>query len=301
VAAEEGRNAAVRVSDLTGVSEPSAEKVMLDGNLVDVGREVFINGNRAVESDMITEGDRVEIRGIQTLAELLKAAGSGRTCSDVTVNGRKADAGYILKNYDIIDNEGLISGKQANKPLNSIKSSTVTASTAPVAPVMSAPAAPVMSATTASGVSAPAAPVVSATTASGVSTPAAPVVSAPAAPVPAATVASVPAAPATEAPTAAPTAAASTAPAKTIEASMHEFPAPAVTEDLSDKVVLTVNGDRLALEKRKTSYIFVDVFNHISFDLTKPQGNIVLKLNGSQASFTDEIKSGDIIDIYWDK
>jgi len=64
--------------------------------------------------------------------------------------------------------------------------------------------------------------------------------------------------------------------------------------------VITVNGNKIKLEDNK-QYIFVDVFNYIDFDLTSPKGNIVLKLNGRAANFTDNIVSGDEIEIYWEK
>jgi len=64
--------------------------------------------------------------------------------------------------------------------------------------------------------------------------------------------------------------------------------------------VITVNGKQIALQDGK-KYIFVDIFTHINFDISKHQGNIVLRLNGRQAAFTDMIKPGDVIDIYWEK
>ncbi len=66
-------------------------------------------------------------------------------------------------------------------------------------------------------------------------------------------------------------------------------------------VVLKVNGENIVMKENKSHYIFVDIFNYISFDLTRPQGAIVLRLNGQQAAFTDTIKSGDMIEIYWQK
>lgn len=62
-----------------------------------------------------------------------------------------------------------------------------------------------------------------------------------------------------------------------------------------------VNGSPVDLKAGKDKYIFVDIFNFIDFDITRPQGSIILRLNGRTAAFTDEIKPGDIIDIYWDK
>lgn len=67
----------------------------------------------------------------------------------------------------------------------------------------------------------------------------------------------------------------------------------------ADDIKVTVNGKIIYLKNKKTKYIFVDIFNYIDFDLTKPKGNIMLKLNGRNASFTDEIHYGDVIDIYW--
>lgn len=64
--------------------------------------------------------------------------------------------------------------------------------------------------------------------------------------------------------------------------------------------VITVNGEHIKLNEDR-QYIFVDVFNYINFDLTSPKGNIVLKLNGKLANFTDSILSGDVIEIYWEK
>jgi len=65
-------------------------------------------------------------------------------------------------------------------------------------------------------------------------------------------------------------------------------------------ISVVVNGKTILLENRE-QYIFVDIFNYVDFDLSKPKGNIVLRLNGRQAAFTDVIRHGDIIEIYWDK
>lgn len=62
-----------------------------------------------------------------------------------------------------------------------------------------------------------------------------------------------------------------------------------------------INGKTTFIKGLKTQYIFVDIFNYIDFDLSKPKGNIVLKLNGKEAAFTDPIQSGDMIDIFWEK
>lgn len=66
------------------------------------------------------------------------------------------------------------------------------------------------------------------------------------------------------------------------------------------KIVVTVNKKPVVLEG-KASYIFVDIFDRISFDLSKPQGNIVTKKNGQEAEYMEEIHDGDIIEVFWEK
>lgn len=87
-------------------------------------------------------------------------------------------------------------------------------------------------------------------------------------------------------------------------------PAAAESNPLAEKVFglgsvaegfeITVNGQKISLNEKR-QYIFVDVFSHINFDLSSPKGNIVLKLNGRPANFTDNISSGDFIEIYWEQ
>ncbi|MDD6202325.1 MAG: cell division FtsA domain-containing protein, partial [Lachnospiraceae bacterium] len=62
---------------------------------------------------------------------------------------------------------------------------------------------------------------------------------------------------------------------------------------LVNKMPVTMSG--------KEKYVFVDVFNYISFDLSKPQGVIVTTLNGRDAGYMEELKSGDVVEIYWRK
>lgn len=49
-----------------------------------------------------------------------------------------------------------------------------------------------------------------------------------------------------------------------------------------------------------TPYLFLDMLNLVNIDPTKPQGNIVLRINNAEASYLMEISDGDTIDIYWD-
>lgn len=74
-------------------------------------------------------------------------------------------------------------------------------------------------------------------------------------------------------------------------------PAPQENED--EKLHLIINGEAIVIAKKASEVVFVDIFNHIDFDLTKPKGILNLKLNGERAKYTDLLKHGDIIDIHW--
>ena len=64
-------------------------------------------------------------------------------------------------------------------------------------------------------------------------------------------------------------------------------------------IQVMVNEQAIRLEG-KSAYIFVDVFDYIDFDLSKPQGSgIVTELNGRNAQYMELIHSGDVIKIYW--
>ena len=64
-------------------------------------------------------------------------------------------------------------------------------------------------------------------------------------------------------------------------------------------IVVIVNGRPVQLDK-KESYVFVDVFDYIDFDLSQSNGRgIITKINGVDAQFTQSLRDGDRIDIYW--
>ncbi len=66
-----------------------------------------------------------------------------------------------------------------------------------------------------------------------------------------------------------------------------------------DGINVYVNEKSVNLPPKKTDYLFIDLFNFIDFDLTSPKGIIMLKLNENDANYTDKIKSGDKIRIFW--
>ena len=65
------------------------------------------------------------------------------------------------------------------------------------------------------------------------------------------------------------------------------------------RLVVIVNQKPVVLEGRDI-YRFVDIFDYIDFDTSKMRGNgIVTKVNGEKAQYTQELKNGDKVEIYW--
>lgn len=68
-----------------------------------------------------------------------------------------------------------------------------------------------------------------------------------------------------------------------------------------ENLTVVVNGKPVIL-KGKSSYVFVDAFDYIDIDLSKPQGQgIVTNLNGRQAQYMESLREGDRLEIYWRK
>ena len=74
-----------------------------------------------------------------------------------------------------------------------------------------------------------------------------------------------------------------------------------IQEEDSSKntVTVIVNGEPVELSGKDT-YIFVDIFTHISFDLQAGKGRaIATVINGRDAQFSEELHEGDKIELYW--
>ena len=74
-----------------------------------------------------------------------------------------------------------------------------------------------------------------------------------------------------------------------------------ILEEDSSKNTITVivNGEPVELSGKDT-YIFVDIFTHISFDLQAGKGRaIATVINGRDAQFSEELHEGDQIELYW--
>lgn len=64
------------------------------------------------------------------------------------------------------------------------------------------------------------------------------------------------------------------------------------------EISFTINGEKYTL-KDKEDYIFLDIFNLIDVNVKESNGNIKLLLNGEKATFTEELKDGDVIEIIY--
>ena len=82
-------------------------------------------------------------------------------------------------------------------------------------------------------------------------------------------------------------------PKNDIQEEIHE-------EDSSENTVtVIVNGEPVELSGKDT-YMFVDIFTHISFDLQAGKGRaIATVINGRDAQFSEELHEGDKIELYW--
>ena len=69
-----------------------------------------------------------------------------------------------------------------------------------------------------------------------------------------------------------------------------------------EKIIhVIVNGETVEL-LGKDKYIFVDIFDRISFDLQAGNGRaIATMLNGRSAQFSEELNEGDKIELYWEE
>ena len=85
----------------------------------------------------------------------------------------------------------------------------------------------------------------------------------------------------------------------------NELPKNDIQEDIQEEdssentITVIVNGEPVELSGKDT-YIFVDIFTHISFDLQAGKGRaIATVINGRDARFSEELHEGDQIELYW--
>lgn len=69
-------------------------------------------------------------------------------------------------------------------------------------------------------------------------------------------------------------------------------------ESDANEINVTFNGKLTTLKGQK-DYILVNIFNYVDFNLKDAKGIINLKLNGNKVGYTEKIKDGDNIEVYW--
>ena len=70
-------------------------------------------------------------------------------------------------------------------------------------------------------------------------------------------------------------------------------------EEKQGEIVVIANQKPIVL-KGKDSYQFVDIFDYIDFDTRTMKGKgIVTLVNGENAQYTQELKNGDKVEIFW--
>lgn len=67
----------------------------------------------------------------------------------------------------------------------------------------------------------------------------------------------------------------------------------------SGTITVTANGQQITMSGKK-EFVYVDIFDYISFDLNASAGrSIVTLLNGRSAQYMEPLNNGDVIEIYW--
>lgn len=72
-----------------------------------------------------------------------------------------------------------------------------------------------------------------------------------------------------------------------------------IPNKMTKGITIFVNNEPVKLSG-KSDYILVDLFQFYEFDLSKPKGVVVLKQNGNKGEYTAPLKEGDKIDLYWE-
>lgn len=65
-------------------------------------------------------------------------------------------------------------------------------------------------------------------------------------------------------------------------------------------ITVNYNSKDIKIIKENDNFLFVDIFDYIDFDTTQVKGRLITKVNGVEVGYTDKIKDGDKIEIYWE-
>ena len=67
------------------------------------------------------------------------------------------------------------------------------------------------------------------------------------------------------------------------------------------EINIVLNGEDIILPEKddNSPHMFLEVLNLINLDLSNPQGTLIMKINGNDASYTSRLNNRDNIEIYW--
>lgn len=307
--------------------DPVIFSIKLNGSALEMGRRVLLNQEPAQPGQEIHDLDQLQIQEVLTLSDLCTLAGMMPGNVTFMVNGANEALDYRLKDGDDIVCQAIRSEPAISKEIRELLEAETPEALPPAESDRSAPEAvivesmgqaepivpaaesamPLAELPTADAVApAPAEIPLSSAAASvplmavGMPSPAAPV---PSAPVP-------PAAPLFSQP---PVMVegngdkgqyspleqnASPSPLSASGGGFHLF-----ESKQQQPIRVTLNDNSVLLEPKEGNmpYQFIDMLNMVDLDPTKPQGNIVLMLNGLQASYLDELRNGDVVEIRWEE
>lgn len=72
-----------------------------------------------------------------------------------------------------------------------------------------------------------------------------------------------------------------------------------ISPPASPPLKIELNGKMVFLEGGK-EHLFVDLMRYLNLDLTRAPERVILKLNGEEAQFTQPLRDGDRVEIYWE-
>lgn len=85
-----------------------------------------------------------------------------------------------------------------------------------------------------------------------------------------------------------------------------DTPAPPVKEpdtvSFTSEMKIILNGKEIILPKKDDTspHVFLEVLNFVSLDLSNPQGNLIMRINGQNASYTSKLSENDKVDIFFE-
>ena len=88
---------------------------------------------------------------------------------------------------------------------------------------------------------------------------------------------------------------------KSVISNTGDIPVKSVSPSVNDvtNIVVVVNRTPVTLRNKK-KYVFVDILDVYPFDTSKAGGtSLIMTINGENATFAQEIKDGDILELYW--